>query len=285
MTTSSGKLLQDIRDNALALHEECAALLGKKGPIPSRDVHALRVASKRLRAHWQLLKPLLKDRTADDANRTLRDAARTLRSARDLHAMASTLASLAEHAHCQDARDILTRGHQLLFGDNPPTATNGKRSKALTEAFATDRQRWQQLALKIPDSRLHKRGYHRLYEKAWKLARAAQESGDVTLWHRNRKWVKYLGYNLALLHSTDDFAVAQSDVAGLGTMLGELHDIHCLIGHVEREKARFASEDDAAYLVHQLRTEESHLQWRCEKAARKILRLSPKQFENALTQG
>ena len=284
MTASSGKLLQDIRNNALALHQQCAALLDKKGAFAGDDVHALRVASKRLRANWQLLKPLLKDTSADDANRELRDAARTLRSARDLQVMASTLANLAEHAHCQDARDILARGHQLLFGDKPPTATKGKRSKTLTEAFAVDQQRWQTMDLKIPDSRLHKRGYHRLYEKAWKLARAAQESGDVTVWHRNRKWVKYLAYSLALLNTGDDFAVPQPDVAGLGKMLGELHDIHCLIGHVETEKARFASEDDAAYLVHQLRTEESHLQWRCEKAARKILKLSPKQFEKALAE-
>jgi len=284
MTASSATLLPLIQTSAGEIHGRCEQMLAKKGPISARDVHALRVASKRLRASWQVLKPLLPGTEAEDGDRSLKKAARTLSDARDLEVMSTTLASLARHARSKDAGAILATGHQVLFAAQPARKARGKRSEQLVNAFRQDQIRWAELSLNLPDKRVLRRGIGRLYQKAHKLARAAQESGDVTCWHRNRKWVKYLGYALGWLNDAA-LPVDHQDMMRLGTMLGELHDIHCLIAHVQDNRALFRDEVQCAYLVHQLRTEESHLQWRCEKSARKLLKLSPTKFADALVAG
>ena len=282
MSAPDETLLDHLRQQALTTHERCDKLLAGKTPLSSKEVHALRVASKRLRADWQVLKPLLKDNLADQANRALRDAAASLRQARDLKVMADTLQTLAGQAKGKDARQALGDGYQHLFAELPDTAVVAKKSASLRAAFALDRQRWQDLEVKIPDRRLRQRGVGRLYEKAFKLARAAEKSGDVKHWHRNRKWVKYLGYSHALLNTETRALMSHQLVTALGKMLGELHDIHCLIEYVKEQKDSFPSADDAAYLVHHLRVAEGRLQARCEKQAQKLFVLSPRKFGDAL---
>lgn len=282
MSAPDETLLDHLRQQALTTHQRCEKLLAGKQPLSSKDIHALRVASKRLRADWQVLKPLLKDNLAEEANRTLRDAAASLRQARDLKVMAETLQKLAEQARGKDTRRALGDGYQQLFAELPDTAVVAKKSASLRAAFEQDQQRWQALELKIPDRRLRQRGVGRLYEKAFKLARAAEKSGDVKHWHRNRKWVKYLGYSHFLLNTETRALLSHQLVTALGKMLGELHDIHCLIEYVKEQKDTFANEDAAAYLIHHLRVAEGRLQARCEKQAQKLFLLSPRKFEEAL---
>ncbi len=281
MAAKSATLLPVIRTSALEIHARCEVIFAKPGSIASSDVHALRVASKRLRACWQVLKPLLASTDAEDAERALKKAAASLSDARDLQVMSTTLATLARHARSKDAGDILATGHQVLFAAHPPRKLRGKRSDALVNAFRQDQIRWSELELSLPDKRLLRCGIARLYEKARKRARTAQETGDVTHWHRNRKWVKYLSYALGWLEHMP-LPMDQQDMAGLAQMLGELHDIHCVIEYAQAQAAAFADADQCAYLIHQLRTEESHLQWRCEKSARKLLKPSARAFSDAL---
>jgi len=282
VSASDETLLDHLRQQALTTHQRCEKLLAGKTPLSSKEIHALRVASKRLRADWQVPKPLLKDNRAEEANRALRDAAASLRQARDLKVMADTLQALAAQAKGKDARQALGDGFQHLFADLPDTAVVAKKSASLRAAFAQDQQRWQDLDVKIPDRRLRQHGVGRLYEKAFKLARAAEKSGDVKHWHRNRKWVKYLGYSHALLNTETHALLPHQLVTALGKMLGDLHDIHCLIEYAKEQKDSFPSADDAAYLVHHLRVAEGRLQGRCEKQAQKLFLLSPRKFADAL---
>ena len=54
-------LFDTLREDALARHAACERVLGKRGVLSSEDVHALRVATKHLRASWALLAPLLSE--------------------------------------------------------------------------------------------------------------------------------------------------------------------------------------------------------------------------------
>lgn len=282
MTARQYSLLTLIKRNALETHERCQRILDGKTELSSNDVHALRVASKQLRASWQLLKPLLKTTHAEEGNRQLARGAATLRVPRDLKVMSTTLSTLAKQASGKDAQKTLSEGHRILFSELNTSTTRGEVTEPLVNAFHQDQLRWQSLEIRLPDSRLLRKGYVRLYDKAIKLANAAQTSGDVTLWHRNRKWVKYLGYSLSRLPSSRTLPFDHADIVAFGKKLGQLHDIHCLIEYASEHRKLFSGNEDAAYLVHQLRVEESHLQWRCEKTARKLLTLSAKKFEQAL---
>lgn len=149
MSAPDETLLDHLRQQALTTHQRCEKLLAGKQPLSSKEVHALRVASKRLRADWQVLKPLLKDNLAEEANRTLRDTAASLRQARDLKVMAETLQKLAEQARGKDTRRALGDGYQQLFAELPDTAVVAKKTASLRAAFEQDQQRWQALELKI----------------------------------------------------------------------------------------------------------------------------------------
>ena len=152
----------------------------------------------------------------------------------------------------------------------------------LRDTFEHDEQRWQQLDVKFSDNQIRRRGYGRLYAKAHKLANAAHDNGDVEMWHRARKWVKYLSYTLPWLELSDDFSPNPSDFTAFARSLGKLHDLHCLIVYSKKHRANFANKDDAAYFIHQLQTAESHLQWRCEKSSRNLFLVSPAQFDKAI---
>ena len=284
MASRSSVLITVVRQYALDLHAQCQPVLTASGKLSPDQVHCLRVSSKRLRACWQMLKPLTRDMTAEHGIRQLKTAAATLSDARDLEVMSSTLMALATSATSKDARHIFTDGHRVLFAKQKAKASQATRSQLLVTSFEADHERWQSLTFKVSDKALLRKGLGRLYEKALKLAKAAQDSGDVTHWHSNRKWVKYLGYMLELLdqHQHAPLPVDAVDMKRLGSLLGTLHDIHCLIGFAHLNGDLFDSEEDAAYLLHQLRTEESNLQWRCEKAARKLLKRSPTKFNDAL---
>lgn len=281
MPTDAHSLVHQILDNALSLHAQTQPLLDGKEPISNKDVRTIRVTSKHLRACWQLLNPLLKNTVADDAKRDLKKASATLQNARELHVMANTLARLVQKSRSKDAKRILTTGHALLFANIADNSLQTERPATLRETFEQDALRWRQLDVKFSNTQIRRRGYGRLYAKAYKFANAAHDNSDVEMWHRARKWVKYLSYTLPWLELSDDFSPDPADFTAFAKSLGKLHDLHRLIAYSTKHRATFANKDDAAYFIHQLQTAESHLQWRCEKSSRNLFLLSPTQFEKA----
>lgn len=278
-------LFDTLREDALARHAACERVLGKRGVLSSEDVHALRVATKHLRASWALLAPLLSETersAARGAQRELADAARELSGPRDRDALAETLARLAAEAPKRRDRERLAGAHALLFGERPGKHQRASRTPALRSAFQRDAERWAACTCAISDEQLLREGCGRLYRRARRLAQRARKTGDVEAWHRCRKQTKYLGYNLSLLLGEDDPRSMRSELGALGEQLGELHDLSRLRAHVRRARTELGQPEALRGVVRLVRRHEKALAAACKAGSRASFGSSPKRFAHQL---
>jgi hypothetical protein len=266
-----------IRHHALAVHEDVRDMLSREGPLEEDCVHGLRVASKELRALWQLLKPLIADDSAREALTSLRDMAAGLSEARDQYVVLDTLQVLCSKARSRDAREALESALARLHAHIPEADLQVASSAELRDGWQRDLQRWQSLTTELATAELHNEGVGRLYRKARRLAITATRNDDIQLWHALRKWVKYL--TLTLPVSADDKAQARlgPDLARLGKKLGKLHDLDRLLLALSEMEWR-DDEDQLGYVNHEIRREISRLLSDCSKLSSRLFEPTPRTF-------
>ncbi|MFN3714285.1 MAG: CHAD domain-containing protein [Alcanivoracaceae bacterium] len=266
-----------IRTHALAVHDDVRDMLSREGPLEEDCVHGLRVASKELRALWQLLKPVMDDQCAREALTQLRDVATSLSEARDQYVVLDTLKGLCAKARSRDTRAALDAALLYLRDHTPETLTQVAASPELQDSWQRDLQRWQALHTDILASDLRDEGFGRLYRKARKLTHAAIQSDDIHLWHALRKWVKYLALTLPVAGDSKAQERFSPDLTRLGKKLGKLHDLDRLLLALS-ELDWQGSEDQLGYINHEIRREISRLLSDCSALATRLFDPSPRAF-------
>lgn len=192
------------------------------------NVHALRVATKRLRAYWQLQKPTANAALAKRSIKGLRDAARTLAGLRDEHVLRSLLAELSLTADSSSRQAFEKAAEHLTPAGARSTAKPDDRRDFL-EAIDSDLEDWWQ-AVALDDDEMLDAGLRRSFAKTRDLGRLALEDQAPEEMHRWRRWVKYLRYQVEPLASPGRRFLSDlyAELKELGSVLGQLNDLENL---------------------------------------------------------
>jgi CHAD domain-containing protein len=192
-------------------------------------IHDIRVCCKRLRAFWQALRPVLDPAAAHSADGRVRAIAQLLATQRDAHVIGETLHMLeddsttpAEQAVVRTARDaIRATPYAATVPDTPPWPAI---AALLEDELAT----WQSLPDDLDHDRIITEGICRTYRKAREYGLASRETTEPEAWHRWRKWVKYLLFQVEVMREgSSSFWLPRHSarLAKLGSRLGDLHDV------------------------------------------------------------
>ncbi|MDX1805272.1 MAG: CHAD domain-containing protein, partial [Alcanivorax sp.] len=258
-------LMEQLVRQALILDEQALALLQSASP-EADAIHDSRVAIKRLRALWQLLRPWLRRDHHKAFDHNLRDGARALSGARDTHVMATTLGKLAGKAG-KPQRKAISRVQKTLFpADNH--ADSSVCQSATRESLQQDYRRWQQLSLVLSDHELLVSGLARTYKQCRNHSLAAQGSQQAQPWHALRKWVKYLLYQQRALADCGLAApFKDADLNRLGKWLGKLHDLDVLQTHLQQHQTKIEPVSDLQQALAAISEQARHLQTKCDSAS------------------
>ena len=211
-------------DIATASHDRA-----QRRDFGARSVHAIRAGAKRLRALWQLLRPVLPEGVAPAANARLRDSNRVLATARDAHVARKTIEKLM--AKCERGKD---RKALQAFRDTYSGGAAAVRSQSdavgIAGVYREEAAAWRELGLTAPDQAVIYSGIRRSYRKGRTLAQTAIAGGEPGDYHRWRKWVKYLLYQLEALEPRllDWQRHHVARLERLGDALGKYNDLQNL---------------------------------------------------------
>lgn len=230
---SDRSLAESVRARALEVAEATRTLVKSKEAFGPEGIHEIRVATKRLRAFWQLVHPLIEPQIARTANERLREIAHAVAGARDANVLRELLAELraAEEPLYQGAFDRAAG----LFADGFDFDEIAKELRAMMLGILDeDRKDWESLIL--PDNNsLVEHGLGRSYRKAARRAKTAARTDDHADNHRWRRWVKYLRYQLEAmtLEPSESLTRRIEALTILGSLLGSRNDLAILREQVE----------------------------------------------------
>ncbi|MCC1497100.1 CHAD domain-containing protein [Alcanivorax sp. 1008] len=274
----SKSAIEPLVQHALQVHDDVSEMLADDEILGDDVIHGIRVASKELRALWQVIKPLLDDNRAKQSINELRDAAATLSEARDRYVIIQTLERLCQKAPSKDARKALTATLDKLCSQKQEADRGTATAAQLHECWQQDRQRWQSLDISVDSNILLAEGYGRLYRKAHRLTRTALRSDDIQHWHALRKWTKYLSLTLPVYAQSAKLERLTDDITRLGKKLGRLHDLDRLLLAVNELDWTDDDPERGAYVSHLVRREIGNVVSQCSKLAKALFNDEPRQF-------
>ena len=214
--------MNDLATVELERLESLPALIAATDDIDDA-VHRARTGIKRLRAYLRLARRSIGTNTYRTENAALRDTARLLapardafvviETARDLGADDATLAVLiAEHARIMDGFERTTRTDVL-------------------DRIGAIITRWQYVMQQSPGPKSIGSGLERTYRKGQIEFETARSAPTAVAFHRWRRRVKYLRYQLEALHAPEAVVMP---FRTLGNDLGSEHDQTVLIELAEK---------------------------------------------------
>jgi 4-aminobutyrate aminotransferase-like enzyme/Ser/Thr protein kinase RdoA (MazF antagonist)/CHAD domain-containing protein len=211
------------------------ALLSLEGLNP--DVHAARKAMKRVRGLLRMVRGPLGTPTYRTVNDALRDAARVLAPARDAAATIETFADvISRHPRVLDAAavaDISATLEQNDFTHRARLAADPAVVQDVSAALLSSRARLTEVKLTASpgpadgDFSLIERGLRRTYKRCRTGFATASADPTEEAFHRWRKDVKYLRYQLEALvaYAPESLGDRASDLDTLGELLGSSQDL------------------------------------------------------------
>jgi CHAD domain-containing protein len=230
---ASRVLAEAVRERALDILAEARKRVAAKTAFSADSIHKTRVACKRLRANWQLMRPLIEPQIAQDADARLRGLSAVLAQSRDTQVLQDLLVDLRDSDEPL-YRSAFDRAAALL--DSPEAVELDEESTrtALLGGLDADRDQWRLLVLPDDDAVID-HGLTRTYRKAWRRAETAARTGDGSDNHRWRKWSKYLRYQLECLGEPGvDLGRRITSLTTLGSSLGKRNDLHNLQNLLEQ---------------------------------------------------
>lgn len=228
------------------LAEDCLASLAAPDALTREAVvHQLRVATKRLRAAWHLVKELAPKGVARQRRAALRGLSAQLSASRDLAVLDSLTQGLAanqtegEIALSLDAvRDALH--HPVDTADSNSMDSPSALLELIRQELNLEIAAWDHLSHANDDHARSRRAIrHQLRKsrrRARRDARKAQRSLDAELWHDWRKTVKRLRYQREFVALSQSRLPGRIDarISRLGTRLGERNDLANLAAFADR---------------------------------------------------
>lgn len=226
-------LFEALRDIAKGLDHRARSILRSELAFEPESIHALRLATKRLRAYWQLTKRVTDRGTASHANQGLRDAARTLAESRDEHVLRTLLLEIATSSHRIPAKEV-KRAAALIPSVR---VLREKDRRRFLDAIERDAVSWSDLS-DVSDRTLIEVGMARCFDKTRRLGVEALREQEPEALHRWRRWVKYLRYQLEPFarpeHELTEAFHAELDT--MGSTLGARNDLNNLRRAIRVEK-------------------------------------------------
>jgi CHAD domain-containing protein len=219
--TSDG--VADLHDTEIAVLDELIAALEATDDLDTA-VHLVRKGVKRLRAHLRLWKNVVDPGVYQSEDDDLARIGRALATARDSFVLGQTLDSLESSAGWDTAAGFIEAHHENVLDE--------LRRGPLGEVrgwLGNVRARWLDLPERHRPAAV-RAGVARSYRKGAAAYQAAAGTGQADAFHRWRKQVKYLRYQLEAIGG--DTAVTAT-LTDLGVTLGFEHDLSVFIDFVD----------------------------------------------------
>jgi CHAD domain-containing protein len=281
----------DVRQGLLQVVDwqvaEALARIDRPTADRAGDVHAMRLAIKRLRAIWHLIGPSIDGEAAGDENARLREAARSLAGPRDFAIACAALDELLEEPTLPNQRAaILAVQDRLQAGDSP---TNGQVDAVLRRVGPVLRQTLAALrctTLTGDDWNALQPGLTRTITRLHRAYDRVESSGHDEDYHQWRKLIKRAHFQLELLRDAWPKRLGPmiKSLRDLGDKLGEDHDLfilrQCLSAPSPASRpSSLLSAPATIALVQQVIDAKSHrLRARCRQMWPGVLDGKPKSF-------
>ncbi len=135
-----------------------------------------------------------------------------------------------------------------------------------------------------PDRLILVEGIGRTYRKTRRFARHAVTLGTPKGYHRLRRWVKFLRYQLEWLESHGVVLPegVRPDLEKLGHRLGQLHDVQELRTFFAEHSTKFARPKDFVRADRVLRLREAKLTGQAVRLSKRVLKTRPPKFNKRL---
>lgn len=216
---------------------DCLGRLGSPGALSDETtVHEMRVATKRLRAAWRLVRCITGRGLEKSRSHALGELSAKLSGVRDLTVLTRLTQSLA--ATQTDGRIALALDHvvtALLRKHDDEALRSGAGAEGLIAELRTDWlaeiDAWDTVAAIDPDPHQLRRAIRhelrRSLRRARRDTRESKRSLDPEWWHDWRKTVKRLRYQREFVALTQQRQPGKFDtrVHRLGSRLGERNDL------------------------------------------------------------
>ncbi len=250
-------------------------------------VHDLRITTKRLRAFWILARPIAGPETAGYGVRRLRQAGRLLAAAREEFVVNRQLDRLVEAGGADSTAVRLVRAD--LFADEGEGSRTSVSDhwEEYRELLRQDAAAWRSLdqsVTQMTDMPFIRGGFQRTYRKARGFGRDALILRTPAGYHRWRRWVKYLFYQMEWFTPDGNkrFGPYTEAVRKLGSRLGRLHDIHVLQNMLADRSLLASSPKSFRTVVRMIGAEEKRLLKQIEKRSNKVFDRRSNDFGDAL---
>ena len=240
-------LPREVTTSAIALDALALELLRGDEPFSAESIHQVRVTTKRLRAHWNMVRPELRKKDYLAAKERLRLAAKCVAGQRDATVMLATFDELIEAAHSAKLRHSLVAVRQAaeeFFAAETAQVPGATERQKLIEALDADRRQWEKLELGRADASLLEHGLRDTYARARRSGRFAARGQRSEDFHRWRRWTKYLFYQLEVIERFDPERLSRyiRELKSLGKLLGRSQD-YAVTRRLVRDKLDLQKQD------------------------------------------
>lgn len=275
-----------VRDQSLDCHRHATAAIDATSEIADETIHALRVQTKRLRAYWELLHPVVGKSSVKSATQSLRQTASRFGDARDHHVMVTLLGKLAGKAKKPNVQSALADALKAIVESTPSSVESLPSRDEVIQTWRRDQDRWERLRVDADDSphrnRKARKGLQRIFKKARNLHQRAVAESEIEHWHALRKWVKYLSMTVPLCGDDPATTIAAKEWARLGKSLGKLHDHDELAKRIAGLGTDHIDASQSARAVRSITAKRDRLCVQCDMHARRLLAQRPGPFAKTL---
>lgn len=275
-----------VRDHALDCHRHAAAALDATNEITDETIHALRVQTKRLRAYWELLHPVVGKSSVKSATQSLRQAASRFGDARDHHVIVTLLGKLTGKAKKPKVRSALADALKAIVESTPVAGDSLPTRDEVIQTWRRDQDRWDRLQVDSDDppqnNRTVRGGLQRIFKKARNLHQRAVAENEIEHWHALRRWIKYLSLTVPLCGDDPATTIAAKEWARLGKSLGKLHDHDELAKRIADLGPDQIDASQSARAIRWIAAKRDRLCVECDMHARRLLAQRPGPFAKTL---
>lgn len=220
------------------------------------DAHALRLATKKVRAVARLVEPVM-GRRARRANHALGGCADMLASVRDAGVAVRTFETVRATlpARMRSATDgVRAALAERLRHESRKTDPGGDGKRVLRKLRRVLRRQHEEVSRWAPDGHGWKaigQGLQAGYRRARRAMHRAYRDPNGDTFHAWRRAVKAHRYQVRLLSpcAPDELKARAADLARLGEWLGDEHDLTMLRRTLRANRSWFGDESEAYYEV------------------------------------
>ncbi len=267
-----------IKRNAIIVNKKGLDLLKASDVLSPESLHRLRVATKRLRCLWKFVEPESGKKKSRKAQRRLRDSAKLLAKERDRKVMLDTLNRFKKGVTTGMTQNSILKVEGVISGQSPyGKRKNSKRMKLLTRAFKKDLKKWKSMEPLLNGISLDRR-LAKTYERAYELAGDSWKTGDIKIFHKWRRWTKYLCYQLETL-KLDHSPWLKAHFGGLKTIGGKLgirQDLYTLRRFIKRTES--IGKKEKRRLIDLIEAEDAKALRQCRRLSDSLFVLAPDEY-------